>query len=163
MLCVFADNSSNTLACWDADFPASERALKSNIFGPVLDYSANSCMCACAAVQAASGNGGGIAASVAGDRALSAVSSAFTNNSAVSGGALYVTGPTNGVAVGAFSCDKCTLKDNRASSKVSGDTPGRFPCLTNDEAFSCYVTTGLNVEHLEFSVLSLRPRGLCLH
>jgi predicted outer membrane repeat protein len=77
--------------------------------------------CVCSAVQAASGNGGGIAASVAGDRALRAISTTFTNNSAVSGGALYVTGPTNGVAVGGFSCEQCTLKDNRASSKVGGN------------------------------------------
>ena len=69
-------------------------------------------------VQAEGGNGGGISASVAGDKQLNAVSTTFTNNSAVSGGAVFVSGPTNGVAVGHFSCDKCTLKKNQAVSKV---------------------------------------------
>lgn len=70
--------------------------------------------------QASSGNGGGISSSVAGDRAVSAASTTFANNSAISGGAVYVSGPTNGVAVGRFDCDRCTLKDNRAVSKVGG-------------------------------------------
>lgn len=69
-------------------------------------------------VQAESGNGGGISASVAGDKNLSAISTTLTNNSAVSGGAVFVSGPTNGVAVGHFNCDKCTLQKNRADSKV---------------------------------------------
>jgi predicted outer membrane repeat protein len=49
---------------------------------------------------------------------VSASGTTFTNNSAVSGGAVYVSGPTNGVAVGRFDCAKCTLKDNRAVSQV---------------------------------------------
>lgn len=73
--------------------------------------------------QAASGNGGGISASVAGDRELTARDTTFSNNSAVSGGALFLSGPTNGVAVGHFHCDTCTLKDNSALSKVSQGFP----------------------------------------
>lgn len=73
--------------------------------------------------QAASGNGGGISASVAGDMELTARDTTFSNNSAVSGGAVFLSGPTNGVAVGHFHCDTCTLKDNSALSKVGQGFP----------------------------------------
>lgn len=71
-------------------------------------------------LQALSGTGGGVSASIAGDRKLTAVSTTFTNNTAVSGGAVFVSGPTNDVAVGHFSCNNCTLKNNKADSKVGG-------------------------------------------
>lgn len=96
--------------------------------------------------QAASGNGGGISASVAGDRELTARDTTFSNNSAVSGGAVFLSGPTNGVAVGHFLCDTCTLKDNSALSKVRQISPSIVGAPT--AAFSC---TCFDVHHLSAS------------
>lgn len=60
-------------------------------------------------------------ASVSGNQDLTATSTTFRNNTAVSGGAVFVSGPTNNAAVGRFLCNKCTLADNRAESKVGRD------------------------------------------
>jgi predicted outer membrane repeat protein len=70
------------------------------------------------AQQAEAGNGGAVSAALAGDARFAADGTTFTNNSAASGGAVFLTGPTSGVAVGQFACDSCTFRDNAAQSKV---------------------------------------------
>jgi predicted outer membrane repeat protein len=78
-------------------------------------------------MQANSGHGGGITASVSGEQDLTATSTSFRNNTAVNGGAVFVSGPTNDVAGGRFMCDKCTLTDNRAGTKVSRQSHNAAP------------------------------------
>lgn len=70
------------------------------------------------AMQAQGGNGGAVSAALAGDARLTATDATFTNNTAASGGAMFLTGPTSGVAVGQMSCTKCSFKSNKAASKV---------------------------------------------